>query len=466
MKHAPQPVGRRTAQVRRGAFRKPPRRGFQARFSILIAGLAAGMVSSGLLSSVTGAGEQSKTLSHVEAQTAAWALPDPRPVKSESVTVATGATIFARLETDVSTAKSHLGSSIRARIVRDVTGPEGVLIPVGAMLRGRIETLVPSSSPTDRARLLLKFSRLEITGGKSLELNAHLTEVENSREKVLPTGVIQGLLQSEVPVSLLQAALEKWKKANPQSGQEAESQKEKYLGKPNTAIEYAAGTDLDLTLDKPLELDEVFDPVIPGRISDAANSAVKELLASAPQRASGKDGKPGDPLNLVIVGSEADIRETFRAAGWDIPERETSSSLIATVRAAVSEQGYGKAPVSDLYLYGQRENLAFEKMLNTFTKRHHLRLWRSPVKTAAGREIWLGAATHDIGIDIHPGVVSHAIDPNLDLERAKVGADLILSGRVGGEELVNRPNPLTDGLTATGAPWRTDGRLLAIELRP
>ena len=53
------------------------------------------------------------------------------------------------------------------------------------------------------------------------------------------------------------------------------------------------------------------------------------------------------------------------------------------MRAAVSEQGYGKAPVSDLYLYGQRENLAFEKMLNTFTKRHHLRLWRSPVKTTA-----------------------------------------------------------------------------------
>jgi len=80
------------------------------------------------------------------------------------------------------------------------------------------------------------------------------------------------------------------------------------------------------------------------------------------------------------------------------------------------------------------------------------------------REIWLGAATHDIGLDIHPGALWHAIDPNLDLERAKVGADLVLSGHVAGEALLTRPNPFTEGLTATGAPWRTNGRLLAIQL--
>jgi LssY-like putative type I secretion system component LssY len=446
-----------TTQPRRSAFHKPSRRGNRLRLSIALASFVAGTVVSAFLTSAKVAGES---------QTAAWALPNPRPVKSQSVTVPAGTLIFARLETDVSTASSHLHSPITARVVRDVTSPEGVLIPVGATLQGRIETLIPSSSPTDRARLLLMFSRLEIPGGKLLELTAHLTEVENSRESVLPTGVIQGLLQSEVPVSLVHAALEKWKKANPQSGQEAEKQQQKYLGKSSTAIEYAAGTDLDLMLDKPLILDEVFDPAAPDRISDAATSAVKQLLAGAPQRDSGKDGKPGDPLNLVIIGDETEIRDVFAAAGWDIPERETGSSLIAAVRAAVSQQGYGKTPISDLYLYGQRENLAFEKMLNTFTKRHHLRLWRSPVTTSDGREIWLGAATHDSGIDIHPGVVSHAIDPNLDLERAKVGADLILSGHIAGLALVGRPNPLSEGLTATGASWKTDGRLLAIELKP
>jgi hypothetical protein len=109
--------------------------------------------------------------------------------------------------------------------------------------------------------------------------------------------------------------------------------------------------------------------------------------------------------------------------------------------------------------------LAFEKMLNTFMKRHHLRLWRSPAKTLGGREIWQGAATHDTGLDVRPGVVSHAIDPDLDAERAKVGADLLVAGCVAAERLVTRPNPLSEGLTATGAAWRTDGRLLVIELK-
>ena len=105
-------------------------------------------------------------------------------------------------------------------------------------------------------------------------------------------------------------------------------------------------------------------------------------------------------------------------------------------------------------------------MLNTVAKRHHLRLWRSDTRTADGRDIWLGAATHDNGYDVRPGVVSHAIDPDLDDERAKVAADLAVTGLVTTEQLVTRANPLSEGLTATGASWKTDGRLLAIQLKP
>jgi len=77
----------------------------------------------------------------------------------------------------------------------------------------------------------------------------------------------------------------------------------------------------------------------------------------------------------------------------------------------------------------------------------------------------MGAATHDTGMDIRPGVVSHAIDPDLDDERAKVGADLVATGRVSATQLVTRPDPVSEGKTATGATWKTDGKLLAIELK-
>jgi hypothetical protein len=165
-----------------------------------------------------------------------------------------------------------------------------------------------------------------------------------------------------------------------------------------------------------------------------------------------------------VIGSIADICDAFNKAGWGEAERKTGKSVWDTVRAVGSDQGFSRAPVSDLYLFGHREDLAFEKTLNTFLKRHHLRLWRMAATTPDRREIWLGAATHDTGLDVHPGVVSHAIDPDLDAERAKVGADLRVTGCVTAEELVTRPDPLSQGFTATGGTWKTDGRLLVIDL--
>jgi hypothetical protein len=46
-----------------------------------------------------------------------------------------------------------------------------------------------------------------------------------------------------------------------------------------------------------------------------------------------------------------------------------------------------------------------------------------------------------------------------------VGADLIAGGQVAAEQLVTRPNPLSEGKTATGGAWKTSGQLLVIELR-
>jgi hypothetical protein len=193
--------------------------------------------------------------------------------------------------------------------------------------------------------------------------------------------------------------------------------------------------------------------------------AVQQLLVEAPQRAESKAKKPGDPLNLVVIGTISQIQAAFKQAGWSEAAKLGARTAAGTVRAMASDEGYGQAPVSQLYLYGHAEDLAFEKMLNTFLKRHHLRLWRTGTTTADGREVWLGASTHDIGLDVHFEVVSHAIDPDLDAERSKVGSDLMAGGLVAAECLVARPNPLSEGKTATGGTWKTDGQLLVIELK-
>jgi len=379
--------------------------------------------------------------------------------KPGSQSLAEGHALYLRLEAPVGTTTSHLHDVVKARVIREVDSGNGVLIPLGAEIQGRIEKLIPSSSPTDRARLLIRFDKLVIPGNPVVTFAGHISEVDNARESVLQDGTIQGVLSSDLPVSHLEDAMGKL------AGQDSELSKyeQKAFGKSDTSINYGAGTDLTLALDKPLSLPEMLPSGSCNQLPSGVPYAVARLLQGAPQRASGKDGKPGDPLNLVVIGNISEIRDVFKQAGWGEAARKTGKSVWDTVRAVADTQGSGQAPVSDLYLFGHREDLAFEKGLNTFLKRHHLRLWRTAATTPDGREIWLGAATHDTGLDVHPGVVSHAINPDLDAERAKVGADLRVTGRVAAEELVTRPNPLSQGLTATGGTWKTDGRLLVID---
>jgi hypothetical protein len=376
-------------------------------------------------------------------------------------TLATGRKLYVRLETAVSTKTSHLNQAVTARVVRDITNGQWVLVPIGSEVSGKITKLIPPVDPSDHARLLIRFTQLTIPRHPGASLTAHVTDVENARETVLPDGTIQGILEKNAAAGRVDGIFDKLGSA----GGQMTKVSSKTLGKVDTAIEYPAGTDLALTLDQPLTVDSPSPPTVATQISPALAAALQNMLSGAPQRVQSKSKKPGDPLNLVMVGSSDQILAAFKQAGWSEAGKLGTKSAVGTVRAMASDNAYGNAPVSQLYLYGRPEDLAFEKMLNTFLKRHHLRLWRTLVTTPEGRQIWIGASTHDIGLDVHLGVVSHEIDPDLDVERAKVGADLMAGGLVTAERLVSRPNPLTEGKTATGGTWKTDGQLLVVVLK-
>jgi hypothetical protein len=57
-----------------------------------------------------------------------------------------------------------------------------------------------------------------------------------------------------------------------------------------------------------------------------------------------------------------------------------------------------------------------------------VRIWNGG--TFEGRQVWMGAATHDIGIAFHPRLppYSHAIDTQVDWEREKIVTDLTFAG--------------------------------------
>ena len=387
---------------------------------------------------------------------------------SESVptyTVPSKAELFLRLKTPVSTTSSHLNETVEAATERDVEINGQVAIPVGAVVSGRIALLIPSSSPTDRAKLLLKFNTLKLPGEPALPLECHVTDVDNAREKVLPDGAIQGVLASELPVTLLNSAIEKIQKRTGGSRQTQQSGGT-WFGSPDTSINYPVGTEFSVVLDKPLEISGRFQSEFARQIPAALKESVMQVLAQAPRRVRSKKGNEGGPVNLVLIGSREEIDAAFEKAGWTAAKDQDASSLWKTFEAVIKGKGYDAAPMSTLYLYGRPEDMAFEKMLNTFTHRHHLRIWKAPVVSHDGRQIWLVVANHDNGFDVRPGVISHSVDPRVDLERAKVGADLGMTGLVAAEQLVSVSNPAQSGLTATGGKWESDGRILVVDMKP
>jgi LssY C-terminus len=380
-------------------------------------------------------------------------------------TVPAGTEIFLRLKTPVSTTSSHLNETVESATERAVEMNGGVAIPLGAVFSGHIAKLIPSSSPTDRAKILLQFNTLQLPGQPAIPVACHVNDIDNARETVLPDGTIQGILASELPVTLLNSAIQKVQK---RTGGTQQTQQDggTWFGSPDTSINYAAGTEFSVVLDKPLNVTGQFKPEFAGQIPATLKESVMQMLVQAPRRVKSKKGNEGGPLNLVLIGSQQEISAAFEKARWTAAQDQNANSLWKTFEAVVKGAGYDAAPMSTLYMYGRPEDMAFEKMLNTFTHRHHLRIWKAPATAPDGRPIWVVVADHDNGFDIRPGVVSHSVDPHVDLERAKVGADLGMTGMVAAEELVSVSNPALSGLTATGGKWESDGRVLVIDLEP
>jgi hypothetical protein len=140
---------------------------------------------------------------------------------------------------------------------------------------------------------------------------------------------------------------------------------------------------------------------------------------------------------------------------------------LKSVQATIRGTGYTSAPVSLLMIDGKPPDLIFQKSLDTFAKRHHIRIWKLP-DTYEGHDIWIGAATHDIAISTEKKGTkwSHRIDPHIDREREWIETDLLYKGTATSYALVDRPHVPKKTANATGDELLTDGRVSIVELGP
>ena len=172
-------------------------------------------------------------------------------------------------------------------------------------------------------------------------------------------------------------------------------------------------------------------------------------------------GIPGDPLNVALVGSEAEVLAAFKDATWTRPAPIDLRSSVRIAESVVLDRPDPTAPVSNLYLFGRREDLAFEQEVGKSAKqRNHVRFWRAD-ELIDGRQLWLGAATFDRGVGLSSltGQITHHIAADVDTERDRVIADLERAGQLLSVFQVTGVGATFLGRNGGGDPYHTDGEL-------
>jgi hypothetical protein len=185
-------------------------------------------------------------------------------------------------------------------------------------------------------------------------------------------------------------------------------------------------------------------------------------LEDAPKTTVTSQGIPGDPLNIGFIGTKAELMGAMLAAGWVPADPITLRSSVGIAGSVLLKRQYRDAPVSNLFVFGRRQDLAFEKPVGkSASRRHHVRFWRSSELGAGGEPLWIGAATFDrsVGFSHRTGQVTHHIAPDVDAERDALVADLTRTGQLGKIFQVTGVGTTLVGRNGGGDRYYTDGEL-------
>ena len=194
------------------------------------------------------------------------------------------------------------------------------------------------------------------------------------------------------------------------------------------------------------------------------------------------DGLPGDPVNLLLKGTHAQLHAAFAGAGWTVADPLTVASSWHMVRAFLLNRPYPTAPFSTLYLYGRGQDVGFQKAIdNSPRRRHHVRFWALSLgRTEAmlgklsfwlndgrpadqGEMFWVGAGTKDTGFSLTRLTfqITHATDSDTNAERDFIMREL---NTIGAIDEINICRPRQRLTAAPVNHYITDGEVAAASL--
>jgi hypothetical protein len=205
-----------------------------------------------------------------------------------------------------------------------------------------------------------------------------------------------------------------------------------------------------------------------GPVETRVTGITPELLSKIPRRISDPNGKPGDMVNVLIVGTQDQMVKAFTTAEWVQVDKTVQNTVLNAVMESVEKKDYLTMPMSTLFLFNRPQDYGFAhaEPVKVAMSRNHLRVWKSPYEID-GRPLWCVAATHDIGFerDQRNNGLTHKIDPAIDGEREYVNGTLSGTGLVIQRDHVTPADPLTTAKTATGGEFHSDGRIVVLVLR-
>jgi ankyrin repeat protein len=389
--------------------------------------------------------------------------------KSMKADLSPGQTMSIRLNGPVYSEHSRTGDPIEGTVTyplckdgENITCPAGQLVvPPGTRVDGTILFAQKAPNKYSRPRLVLDFSNIIHANGTRSPLYARVIDVDNARETVRNNEII-GIVQphASTKTGFVLAGLGM---INPIAGYTIKGVSAVYGLSLRREILFPAGTDLQIQVVRPsmLKTRDTWSgwPVL------QVDEKLQGLVKAAPIRVYTKDNKPSDITNLMFIGSQQQIEAAFQEAGWFETDSLSMGSALKTVGATIRTSGYSQAPVSLLTVNGKPPDLVFQKALDTFAKRHHIRIWKEP-GTWQGREVWIGAATHDIDISKARANTKwgHRIDPHVDREREWIETDLLYAGTATAYALVDRPHVPKTTANGTGDVITTDGQLAIVQL--
>lgn len=377
--------------------------------------------------------------------------------------------LHVRLKQLVSSFGSEADTRISATLIAPVTVDGHLLLPLGTELLGHVDAArrIGLGFSRETAFIDLSFETLRLPDGQEWPIVARVADVDNAREVVDPSGRIRGIRATASFSSSLTGLAVSAGAIDPMLLGLTVSSSISSFRIPESEIIFPAGTELQLKLVEPLTLSKDYGALAPP-LADSSDDVARlsDYVRTLPFRtATDRTNIPSDVTNLVLFGSRDAVMRAFDAAGWGQTDRLSAQSTYATLRAIVENQGYREAPMSILRLDGAAPTLTYAKTLNTFFKRHHLRMF-GPVAPFRDRTAWTASSTHDSGIGFGTRTRSfiHVIDQNIDEERDKVVYDLLLTGCVHAMSFVERPWIPRDASNATGDALLTDGRAAVLDL--